>query len=58
MEFYKKQVKELSMLDVIRMSEQNILEELAIKKVVEILHEDPLTFTMLCRNICKRRWMS
>jgi len=54
MEFYKKQKKELSTLDVIRMLERNFLEELAIKKDVEILLEDPLTFTMLYRNICNR----
>lgn len=43
MELYNKQVEGLSTLDVIRMLEQNILEELAIKKAVEFLHEDPLT---------------
>lgn len=41
-------------LDVIRMLERNFLEELAIKKDVEILLEDPLTFTMLYGNICNR----
>ena len=42
MELYNKQVEGLSTLDVIRMLEQNILEELAIKKAIEYLHEDPL----------------
>ena len=41
-ELYNKQVEGLSTLDVIRMLEQNILEELAIKKAIEYLHEDPL----------------
>lgn len=42
-EFYNKQVEGLSKLDVIRMLEQNILEDLAIKKAIEFLYEDPLT---------------
>lgn len=42
MELYNKQVEGLSTLDVIRMLEQNILEELAIKKAIEYLHDDPL----------------
>lgn len=42
-ELYNKRVEGLSKLDVIRMLEQNILEDLAIKKAIEFLHVDPLT---------------
>lgn len=41
-ELYNKRVEGLSKLDVIRMLEQNILEDLAIKKAIEFLHVDPL----------------
>lgn len=41
-ELYNKQIEGISTLDVIRMLEQNILEDLAIKKAVELLQEDPL----------------
>lgn len=41
-ELYNKQPKDITILDVIRMLQQHLLVELAIKKAINYLQEDPL----------------